>query len=87
MYMKGALAKEVQYKSVMHFIPTRQSHNMNREYLHSVVVCEKYLTRLGELIIFEPWREKLSFLPTSLDIFIYCNTMYAFYLYFNVSFV
>ena len=39
-----------------------------REYVYSVAVYQKYLTRLGELIIFEPWR-KLSFLPTELDIF------------------
>ena len=28
-----------------------------REYAHSVAVYQKYLTGLGELIIFEPWRE------------------------------
>ena len=30
-----------------------------REYVHvySVAVYQKYLTRLGELIIFEPWHE------------------------------
>ena len=32
-----------------------------REYLHSVAVYQKYLTRLGELIIFEPWRENYHF--------------------------
>ena len=44
-------------------------HLRYREYVCSVVVCQKYLTRLGELIIFEPLRENLSFLPTGLDIF------------------
>ena len=44
-----------------------------REYVYSVTVYQKYLTRLGDLIIFEPW----------LDIFIYDNTMYVFYLSFN----
>ena len=34
-----------------------------REYIHSVAVYQKYLTRLGALA------RKLSFLPTSLDIF------------------
>ena len=29
----------------------------NREYVYSAVVYQKYLTRLRELIIFEPWRE------------------------------
>ena len=40
-----------------------------REYVYSVAVYQKYLTRLGKLIIFEPWREKLSFLRAELDIF------------------
>ena len=30
---------------------------MYREYVHSVAVYQKYLTRLGKLTIFEPWRE------------------------------
>ena len=30
---------------------------VHRIYVHSVAVYKKYLTRLGELIIFEPWRE------------------------------
>ena len=29
---------------------------MYREYVYSVAVYQKYLMRLGELIIFEPWR-------------------------------
>ena len=28
-----------------------------REYVYSVAVYLEYLTRLGEMIIFEPWRE------------------------------
>ena len=32
-----------------------------REYAHSVAVYQKYLTRLGELIMFEPWRENYHF--------------------------
>ena len=32
-----------------------------REYVYSVAVCKKYLTRLGELIIFEPRRENYHF--------------------------
>ena len=32
-----------------------------REHIHSVAVYQKYLTRLGELIIFEPWRENYPF--------------------------
>ena len=38
-------------------------------YVYSVAVHQKYLKRLGELIIFEPWLENYHFLPTELDIF------------------
>ena len=31
------------------------------KYEYSVGVYQKYLTRLGELIIFEPWRENYHF--------------------------
>ena len=48
---------------------TEHNPYVNREYVYSVAVDQKYLTRLGELIIFELWREKLSILPTELDIF------------------
>ena len=34
---------------------------MYREYVYSAVVYQKYLTRLRELIIFEPWRENYHF--------------------------
>ena len=34
---------------------------INKEYVPSVAVYQKYLTRLGELIIFEPWRENYHF--------------------------
>ena len=32
-----------------------------RKYVYSAVVYQKYLTRLRELIIFEPWRENYHF--------------------------
>ena len=35
--------------------------NIYREYVYSAVVYQKYLTRLRELIIFEPWRENYHF--------------------------
>ena len=35
--------------------------NGYREYVYSAVVYQKYLTRLRELIIFEPWRENYHF--------------------------
>ena len=38
---------------------------INREYVYSAVVYKKYLTRLRELIIFEPWRENYHFSQTS----------------------
>ena len=39
-------------------ILNRTFHNdcKNREYVHSVAVYQKYLTRLGERITFKPWR-------------------------------
>ena len=40
---------------------TSEQERVNREYVHSVVVYQKYLTRLRELIIFEPWRENYHF--------------------------
>ena len=42
---------------------------IKREYVYSAVVYQKYLTRLGELIIFRVLARKLSFLSTELDIF------------------
>ena len=60
---------------------------IHREYVHSVAVCQKYLTRLGELIIFEPWRENYQFSQPSSIFLIYDNIMYVFYLSFNVCFV
>ena len=39
----------------------QNAHKRYREYLYSVVVYQQYLTRLGELIIFEPWRENYLF--------------------------
>ena len=65
-----------------HLTKARLNHEVNREYVHSVGVYQKYLTRLGELIIFSGLGE--PFLPIELDIFIYDNTMYVFYLSFNV---
>ena len=37
----------------------------NIEYVYSVAVYQKYLTRLGELIILEPWRENYHFAQPS----------------------
>ena len=36
-----------------------------REYVHCVVVNKNYLTKLGELIIAEPWRDIYQFLQPS----------------------
>ena len=38
-----------------------QVHVRYIEYVYSAVVYQKYLTRLKELIIFEPWRENYHF--------------------------
>ena len=38
-----------------------QASMKNREYVYRVAVYQKYLTRLEELIIFEPWRENCRF--------------------------
>ena len=59
---------------------------INREYVDSVAVYQKHLTRLGELIIFEPWRENYHFSQPSYIFLIYDITMYVFYLSFNVLF-
>ena len=37
------------------------SARIYREYVYSVAVYQKYLTRLGELIIYKPWRENYHF--------------------------
>ena len=60
-------------------------HNyVNREYVYSVAVYQKYITRLKELIIFEPWRENYHFSQPSYIFLIYDSTMYIFYLSFKV---
>ena len=41
--------------------PTIVNNVRYREYVYSVAVYQKCLTRLGELIIFEPWRENYHF--------------------------
>ena len=63
---KRSNPNKIQIVSLLH---GRFSHSLlekplccrNREYVYSVAVYQKYLTRLGELIIFEPWRENYHF--------------------------
>ena len=50
-YIYESILKYVLKIFVIYFL------RLHREYVHSVVMYQKYLTRLGELIIFEPWRE------------------------------
>ena len=57
---------------------------MEIENTYSVAVYQNYLTRLGKLIIFEPWRENYQFSQPSPIFLIYGNTMYVFYLSFYV---
>ena len=42
---------------------------MNREYVHSVAVYQKYFNEVGRIDNFLALAIKLSFLPTELDIF------------------
>ena len=53
-YFLHAKTMELLFFLVLHLL-------INREYVYSVVVYQKYLTRLRELIIFEPWRENYHF--------------------------
>ena len=58
----------------------------HREYVYSVAVNKKHLTRLGELIIVESWGEKLSILPTELDtFFLYTAKLYTYSIYLSTS--
>ena len=52
----------------------------NRGYVDGVAIYQKYLTRSGELIIFEPWRENYHFSQLSKIFLIYDNTTFSFYL-------
>ena len=51
-------ANQFPYTARFMFVGVR---NKNREYVYSVAVYQKYLTRLGELRIFEPLRENYHF--------------------------
>ena len=55
---------------------------MNREHVHSVAEYQKYLLRVGEMIIFEPWRENYHFSQLNKIILIYNTRLctYSFYL-------
>ena len=48
-------------KNCINIISSLQAKGLHREYVYSAVVYQKYLTRLRELIIFEPWRENYHF--------------------------
>ena len=43
------------------------------------------LTKLGELIIFEPWRENYDFSQPSKIFLIYGNTIYSYSIYLSTS--
>ena len=66
---------------------TSSIYVLNREYVCSVAVYKKYLMRLGELMIFEPWWENYHFSQPSYIFLIYGNTIYVFFLSFTVWFV
>ena len=53
----------VNEKSPLNELAVKMGH---REYVYSVAVYQRYLTRLGELIIFELWRENYHFIQPRL---------------------
>ena len=55
-----------------------QSKEINREYVYSVAAYQKYLTRLGESIIFEPWRGNYHFSQSS---WIFATTLCTYSIY------
>ena len=57
---------------------------MNREYVHSVAIYQKYLMRLGELIIFKPWGENYHFSQQS-EVFLYTTTLCTYSIYLSTS--
>ena len=52
LFLSSKKRDKIFYKLTIHFY---------REYVYSVAVYQKYRMRLGELIIFEPWRENYHF--------------------------
>ena len=46
---------------IIHDVITKTTCSLYRKYVYSFAVYQKYLTSLGELIIFEPWRENYHF--------------------------
>ena len=51
----------VTQKTILERVESKKALCRNREYVYSAVIHQKYLTRLRELIIFEPWRENYHF--------------------------
>ena len=49
----------------MALLLVKENPCVNREYLYSIVVYQKYLTSLGEMIIFEHGRENYHFSQSS----------------------
>ena len=63
------------------FFSVRNNKNSTNEmlkYIHSVVVYQKHLTQLGEMIIFSPRLENYQFSQPLSVFLIYGNTMYLF---------
>ena len=55
-----------------------------REYVYSAFVYQKYLTRLRELIIFEPWREIIISL-NRVRYFLYTIALCTYSIYLSTS--
>ena len=56
------------YKKRVKKIRNAAEDKIHRKYVHSVVVYQRYLTRLGELIFVEPWRFYLSLNVSFVDV-------------------
>ena len=58
---KENIARCLQFSTIIYIRVVKTRDCINREYIYSAVVYQKYLTRLRKLIIFEPWRENYHF--------------------------
>ena len=60
-YLTLTLRDLIQYFVICELMVYAGKCRVNRDYVHNVAIYQKYLTRLGELIIFEPWLENYHF--------------------------
>ena len=67
------------YTALLMFVGVR--HNKTQQIRRSVVLYQKYLTRLGEMIIFSPRFENYQFSQPRYIFLIYGNTICVFSIY------